>query len=409
AVQKQLRVLRATRADGVIPGWARNMVVNVELREVVFADLDVQRVMFTGAGGCYPQSGLCLGASDQPQHLVETVQRFSRPIDTDGAKQAMFHRIPLRCTGGIMGHRDRQAVLVGPALQGVFPQTGTTTVAATGVGLNQQALGVGILPASPSMPPVTKGIHGKLRRVTVHPHMDVAVVLRHIVDSVGSGTELGVLREIVGVHLPGRSSPSTAVVLEVAHQLLFLGVHAENRVSPTLECFSLTSQVAKLPVSVGMRRASETLDVHSQRKTGLAQEASHGASCQSQAASQFPQAQPHKSLARGRITARLGLYDLFQALLDVGRFFSTVGRPPPGSRACSTGRPASPEANSAWPRRMVSPCRPVTRLRKVTPPWPKRFASQATIHRRCCSSHRLSNKFNWACCPRSGWSPPCVQ
>jgi len=61
-----------------------------------------------------------------------------------------------------MGNRDGQAVLVGPALQGVFPQTRAVTVAAPGICLDQQAAGLRIQPASGMSPPGANGIDGKL-------------------------------------------------------------------------------------------------------------------------------------------------------------------------------------------------------------------------------------------------------
>ena len=64
-----------------------------------------------------------------------------------------------------MDDGDGQFVRVGPLLQGVFPQTRAIAVAATGVRLNQQTLGVGIPPTSDVVPPATQGIYCELRRV----------------------------------------------------------------------------------------------------------------------------------------------------------------------------------------------------------------------------------------------------
>ena len=58
-VKKQLRVLWATRADGVIPGRTYGMVPNVNLREVLLADFDLQWVVFVGARGRYRLAPLC--------------------------------------------------------------------------------------------------------------------------------------------------------------------------------------------------------------------------------------------------------------------------------------------------------------------------------------------------------------
>jgi hypothetical protein len=42
----------------------------------MLTDFDLQRVVFVGAGGRDFQSRFRVGATDEPQHLIETVQRF---------------------------------------------------------------------------------------------------------------------------------------------------------------------------------------------------------------------------------------------------------------------------------------------------------------------------------------------
>ena len=131
------------------------------------ADFDFQRVDLSRARGGDFQAGYRAGATNQPQHLVQTFQRFSRPVQTDGTKQTVFDGIPFRCARRVMGNRDRQAVLIGPPLQRMFPQTWAITVAAPGVGLDQQASGLRIQPASRLPPPGANGIHGELGRIAV--------------------------------------------------------------------------------------------------------------------------------------------------------------------------------------------------------------------------------------------------
>ena len=385
------------------------MVTDIDLGKLMVADFDFQWVGFVRAGGRDLQAGDCARAANQPQHLLQTIQRFSSPVQTDGTKQAVFDGIPFRCACRVMGNRDGQAVLIGPPLQGVFPQTRAITVAASGVRLDQQASGLRIQPASRMPPPGANGIYGKLGCIRTRAHMHMAAIVRGIVNPIRSGTAHGVLLEIVGVYLARRPAPRAAGVLELADQLLFLGVYAEYGIAGMLMVFPLPSKVAELLVPIGMRRPGEPFHVHAEREAGLVQQPSDGARSMVEAASQLSQAQPHETPPRGRVASDLRLHRLLQLLLDLGRFFSTGGRPPPGSRVRFVGRSANPEANSSWPRRIVSGCSLVTRLIKATPPCPKRLASQATSHRRCCSSDRLSSRFSWACRSLSGCSSACTQ
>jgi hypothetical protein len=48
--------------------------MDLELGKVVVADFDFQRVVFIGARVCDLQSGFGAGATNQAQHLVQTIQ-----------------------------------------------------------------------------------------------------------------------------------------------------------------------------------------------------------------------------------------------------------------------------------------------------------------------------------------------
>jgi hypothetical protein len=109
------------------------MVADIQRGKVMVADFDFQWVGFVRTGGRDPQAGGGARAANQPQHLLQTIQRFSCPVQPDGTKQAVFDRIPFRCAGWVMGNRDGQAVLVGPLLQRVLPQSRAIPVAASSV------------------------------------------------------------------------------------------------------------------------------------------------------------------------------------------------------------------------------------------------------------------------------------
>src|SRR5437870_7579127 len=58
-----------------------------------------------------------------------------------------------------------------------------------------------------------------------------------------------------------RPTPHPTVVLELAHQLFFLGVHADNRITAPAELLPVIGEIAQLLVSVGTAVGAKTLAV----------------------------------------------------------------------------------------------------------------------------------------------------
>lgn len=76
------------------------MVADIDLGILLVADFDFRRVAFVRVGGRDLQAGDSAGAANQTQHLLQAIQRFSRPVQTDGTKQTVFDGIPFRCAVG---------------------------------------------------------------------------------------------------------------------------------------------------------------------------------------------------------------------------------------------------------------------------------------------------------------------
>ena len=105
------------------------------------------------------------------------------------------------------------------------------------------------------MPPVGDGVHGQIRRVSRRGHTHLPFVPLRIVDPVLRCSTLGVLGKVVGVHFLRFLPPRLAGVLEVPHQFLVLGVHADPRVAGAAELLTLGSNVAELSIPFGVRLA----------------------------------------------------------------------------------------------------------------------------------------------------------
>src|SRR6266436_8637706 len=108
----------------------------------------------------------------------------------------MFHRIPLRRSPGIMGHRNRQAGLIGQTLQLAFPKTHAATIAATTVSQDQQSLPRAVRASAASFPPVAYRIDSQLRGVLAGGDADVALIATNVVDSIRHGAAVSITGKI---------------------------------------------------------------------------------------------------------------------------------------------------------------------------------------------------------------------
>src|SRR5205823_9055580 len=130
-------------------------------------------------------------------------------------------------------------------------------------------------------------------------------------------------------------APGLAGLLEVANQLLFLAVDANDRLSRRGEGGDLLVDVGELGVAVGVVRASfELLAVDVQRIVQLAQQTADRRWAERvaslfQAFAQHPQAAADPLLRAHWIACRFGPDQCLQRRQDQRRFFSTDGRPPP--------------------------------------------------------------------------------
>jgi hypothetical protein len=79
------------------------------------------------------------GGADKVQDFRIAVEGFAGPVLGDFREEAVFDGIPFRGAGGIVGDGDRELVTVGElGLEFGFPGAGAATIAAAGVGQNQE-------------------------------------------------------------------------------------------------------------------------------------------------------------------------------------------------------------------------------------------------------------------------------
>src|SRR5512142_3408978 len=110
------------------------------------------------------------------------------------------------------------------------------------------------------------------------PITTLSGIATEIVDPIGDAPPRGVLGEVGIEHVPVGLPPAAAWVLEVAHQFLLLGVHAEDRQAVREIPPAEAGQVAELPVPVGVVCPGQTFSVGAERIVMLAEQASESPS-----------------------------------------------------------------------------------------------------------------------------------
>jgi hypothetical protein len=206
----------------------------------------------TAVGGC---------RGDQVDDRLERFERAAAPVLGDEAEQPVLDLVPLRGDRREVADRDRKSRLVGELLQLDLPEPGAIAVRAAAVGGDLKGRGVGEALAAEVLPPASDRVDRERGGVVVDPDLDPTLVVGEVVDPVGDRlAELSVL-EVVDADQLGLAlrAPLPAGVLEIADELLLLGVDRDRRLLGGDRRLNLPVEVAKLRIAVGVARASPAL------------------------------------------------------------------------------------------------------------------------------------------------------
>jgi hypothetical protein len=107
-----------------------------------------------------------------------------------------------------------------------LPGMAPTTIAATGVGENEELAGVAVAERGFPLPPVGDGMSGEGEGIVRDPEKDGAAIGQQIVDAVRNGHSEEVGAEVVVVDQYRRAIPLGVSVVEVAHQFSLFDIHA---------------------------------------------------------------------------------------------------------------------------------------------------------------------------------------
>ena len=100
----------------------------------------------------------------------------------------MLNRIVLRAVRRVVGHADLDAQPAGQLLEVFLEQIHGRAVAAAAIAQHQQFLGLGIVGPALLVPPRCQAVTGQFAGVVAGVEVDEALVLPHIVETVGNKT-----------------------------------------------------------------------------------------------------------------------------------------------------------------------------------------------------------------------------
>src|SRR5262250_57878 len=198
-------------------------------------------------------------------------ERAAAPVLRDVAEQTMLDPVPLRCARRIVVDMELEAGGVGELLQLDLPQPHTRTVRPAAVGRDRQLAHLGIALSAHALDPGADRGDSELGGISGDANADEGFVGCHIVDAIGHRLAQLLVGEIVHVDTQRLALGAIvgAAVLEVADQLLLLGIDRDDGLAFGLRRDHCRIDVLELRVAVGVVRAFVRLAVH------LAREAEH--------------------------------------------------------------------------------------------------------------------------------------
>jgi hypothetical protein len=164
----------------------------------------------------------------------------------------MLDGIPFGSAGGIVGHGDGQGKGVSQlGLELGFPGMTAATVAAAGIGQNEQLAGTAIAGGTFLMPPMSNGMSGKGGGIVGNADHQSTAIFQNIVNPIRNGDPDGIGAEVVVINRTRGRFPTAARIFEIADEFAFFAVHADDRQMTALEAVAQLGEICELQVAVG--------------------------------------------------------------------------------------------------------------------------------------------------------------
>jgi len=155
-----------------------------------------------------------------------------------------------------VAHRDGEPAGIAQLfLELGLPHARPAAVRATRIGQDEQTLGLREAAAPVVGPPVTNRLDGKAWRVETVADAHKAAIVGQVINTVRDRLADGILRPVMRQHRLGRPAPGPPSVLEVADQLLFFRIHADDGFASRLKLFALFGGVPELGLALRRRAA----------------------------------------------------------------------------------------------------------------------------------------------------------
>ena len=189
----------------------------------------------------------------------------------------MLDGVPFGSAGWIVGHGDRQGKRVGQLrLEFGLPGIAAIAVAAAGIGQNENPARARVALGTFLIPPVGDGVSGECGSVVGNADDKSATVFGEVINPIGNRDTDGVRAEVVIENTARTAFPTLAWIFEVADQLAFLGVHADDGQVTSLEAPAQLGEIFELQVAIGAGAGGDLLVIDTQRIAHLMEQAPDG-------------------------------------------------------------------------------------------------------------------------------------
>ena len=303
---------------------------------------------------------------------------------------SLYQEVTPVLTVNHVGLKSATSEFICKSLQPDFPSPDSWSVSAPAIAFDQQASRSVVLVLPNAHPPRTNGIDNERRCFSRNTHNNKALVTVDLVNAKWNCSTVSPTRKVMIQYVSSVTTPSASRVLEVAQELLFLAIDADDGPMLALKAASPACEQSKLSVPIGIVGFRQSLAIGPQRVLHLMQQPTNGgmADCDSssvQTSRKVAGCLVCPTQTTHRVTCRRVLQQFFQQLFDVRAFFSINFRPPPAQRTRSNSAGCD-LSHSHSPRRIVARERPVISKTRCMPPRPSCLDSKPANSRRLRSS-----------------------
>ena len=157
-----------------------------------------------------------------------------------------------------------------------FPGVTAATVAAPGISQNEQLVGTAIAGGTFLVPPMSDGMSSKGGSVVGNADHQSTAIFHNIVNPIRNSDPNGIGAEVVIIDATWDRFPTAARIFEIADELAFFTVHADDGQMTVLEAVAQLGEIFELKIAVGTGTGGDLLLIDPQRIAHVMEQASDG-------------------------------------------------------------------------------------------------------------------------------------